>query len=127
MKTSKRLGIWIDHSTAHLMEFTSNSSEIKTIESKLGSMSRRQVANYKTSLTHDREWHRQNEYYQKLSEVIKNYEEVVLFGPTEEKVELFDVMSEDERCTKLKVEIKETPEMDENQQHDFVKQHFMMS
>jgi hypothetical protein len=124
MKSSKRLGIWMDHSSAHLMEFTDNSSEVKTIESKTGSLTKKQVANYPESLTHDKQWHCQIEYYQKLSEVIQHYEEVVLFGPTEEKVELFDVMSEDKRCLKLKVEIKETSEMSEDQQHDFVKDYF---
>ncbi len=33
MKTTKKLGIWMDHSMAHLMEFTSKHFEIETIES----------------------------------------------------------------------------------------------
>ena len=34
MKAKKKLGIWMDHSIAYLMEFTSSAFEIKTIESK---------------------------------------------------------------------------------------------
>jgi hypothetical protein len=31
--TKRKIGIWMDHSIAHLMEFSNNPFEIKTIES----------------------------------------------------------------------------------------------
>lgn len=34
MKTKKKLGIWMDHSSAHLIEFSDSSFEVETIESK---------------------------------------------------------------------------------------------
>ena len=34
MTASKKLGVWMDHSFAHLMEFTSKHFEIETIESE---------------------------------------------------------------------------------------------
>jgi hypothetical protein len=33
MEAIKKMGIWMDYSMAHLMEFTSNPFEIKTVES----------------------------------------------------------------------------------------------
>ena len=42
---------------------------------------------------HNKEQHEQSDYYKKLGETIKNYTEVLLFGPTDAKVELFIVGS----------------------------------
>jgi len=36
MKTTKRLGIWMDHSTANLMEFTGDSIGTNTISAQVG-------------------------------------------------------------------------------------------
>ncbi|MFE3867239.1 hypothetical protein ACFX5E_04010 [Flavobacterium sp. LS2P90] len=124
MKRRKRLGIWMDHSIAHLMEFTNKHFEIKTIESKLTnevkdenlSKSESQIRNKKKKILLD--------YYMKLSEAIKDYEQVILFGPADAKIEFFDLLSEDIRFLKIKFEIKNTDKMNENQQHAFVQEYF---
>jgi hypothetical protein len=59
-----------------------------------------------------------------LGEVIKNYKRIILFGPTNAKVELFDVLSEDEQFSKIKIEIKDTDKMTENQKSSFVTDYF---
>ena len=118
MGTTKNLGIWMDHSIAHLMEFTSKHFEIKTIESKF---TNQDLAKSET-LMHNKQ--QLSDYYKKIGEAIKNYKRVILFGPTNAKVELFDLLSEDERFLKIKFEIKNTDKMSENQQHQFVKKYF---
>lgn len=124
MKTTKKLGIWMDHSIAHLMEFTSKHFEIETIESKLSNKIKSQslVKNEKTM--YNKEKGSLQDYYKKLGEAIKNYKRVILFGPTDAKTELFDLISEDERFLKIKIEIKNTDKMTVNQQHDFVRDYF---
>jgi hypothetical protein len=64
------------------------------------------------------------DYYKKLSEAIKDYEQVILFGPTDAKIEFFDLLSEDIRFLKIKFEIKNTDKMTENQQQAFVQEYF---
>jgi hypothetical protein len=76
------------------------------------------------SLMHNKEQQQLFQYYKKLSEVIKDYKRVLLFGPTNAKTELFDVLSEDERFVNIIIEIKETDKMTANQKHDFVKNYF---
>ena len=124
MKTTKKLGIWMDHSIAHLMEFTSKHFEIEMIESKLSNEIKSQslVKNEKTM--YNKEKGSLQDYYKKLGEAIKNYKRVILFGPTDAKTELFDLISEDERFLKIKIEIKNTDKMTVNQQHDFVRDYF---
>lgn len=121
MKNPKKLGIWMDHSIAHLMEFTDEPFEVKTIES----------AFQENPLTHQvkpastrAELSKQYKYYQKIGDVIKDYCQVILFGPTDAKEELFNLLSDDNRFMKIKVEIKETDRMTRSQLHSFVNEYF---
>lgn len=124
MKRVKKLGVWMDHSIAYLMEFTNNPFEIKTIESELTENNNQLILSKKSEALINMDQHTLYAYYNKIGEAIKNYKQIVLFGPTDAKIELFDVLSEDHRFVKIKVEIKETDKMSVNQQHDFINKYF---
>ena len=124
MTTAKNLGIWMDHSSAHLMEFTTDPIETKTIESKFTHQVKLESLNRSEHIMHNKEQHQQSEYYKKLGEIIKNYEGVILFGPTEAKVELFNILKTDHHFKKIKIEVKQADKMTENQQHAFVREYF---
>ena len=124
MTTAKNLGIWMDHSSAHLMEFTTDPIETKTISSKFTHEEKVDSLSKGENRMHNKEQHQQSEYYKKLGESIKNYEEVILFGPTDAKVELFNLLRADHLFANIKIEIKSTDKMTEHQQHAFVKEHF---
>ncbi len=118
------LGIWMDHSNAHLMEFSPETIETTTIESPFTNQEKEQSLNKSEHVMHNKEQHMQKEYYKKLGDVIKNYSSVVLFGPTLAKVELYNILIEDHHFSKIKIEVKQTNKMSDNQQHAFVKEHF---
>jgi hypothetical protein len=124
MKPTKKLGIWMDHSIAHLMEFTSNPFEIKSIESHLIRPKEMDALVKTEQWIHSKEQQQLSHYYRKLGLAIKDYKRVLLFGPTNAKFELFDVLSEDEGFVHIKIEIKETDKMTENQKNAFVKSYF---
>lgn len=124
MKPTKKLGIWMDHSIAYLMELTSNPFEIQTIESKFTHQQKMKALAESESAMHTKEQQQLSNYYKKLSEVIKGYNRVLLFGPTNAKVELFDILSEDESFINIIIEIKETDKMTANQKDAFVKSYF---
>jgi hypothetical protein len=124
MKAEKKLGIWMDHASAHLMEFTSNPIETKTIKSEFTHQVKEFSLSKSENLMHNKEQHEQADYYKKLGEVIKNYEEVILFGPTEAKVELYNVLHTNQLFSKIKIEVKQADKMTENQQHAFVREYF---
>ena len=124
MTTAKNLGIWMDHSSAHLMEFTTDPIETKTIESKFTHLAKEQSLKKSEHIMNNKEQHQQSEYYKKLGKIIKNYEGVILFGPTEAKVELFNILRADHHFKKIKIEVKQADKMTENQQHAFVREHF---
>jgi hypothetical protein len=124
MNTGKKLGIWMDHSSAHLTEFSNNPIVTKIIVSKFTHEDKEHSLDKGESMMHKKEQHKHAEYYKEIGEAIKNYDEVVLFGPTDAKAELFNILRSDHLFAKIKIEIKQTDKMSEYQQHEFVKDHF---
>ncbi len=124
MTTEKKIGIWMDHSSAHMTEFSTGQQETQTILSKFTHQDKVQSLSKGESLMHHKEQHEQAEYYKLLGNIIKNYEDVILFGPTNAKVELMNVLKEDQHFAKIKIEIRQTDKMTEHQQHVFINEYF---
>lgn len=114
----------MDHANAHLMEFTTDPIETKTIASKFTHEVKELSLHKGENRMHNKEQHQQAEYYEKLGDAIKNYEEVVLFGPTDAKVELFNHLIKDHQFEKVRIKVEHADKMTENQQHAFVKKYF---
>ena len=124
MKTTKCLGIWMDHANANLMEFTCDPIETKIVHSKFTHQEKEETLNKSEHVMHNKEQYEERQYYNKLGDVIKNYDEVILFGPTQAKAELFNLLRADRSFEKIKIDVKHADKMTENQQHTFVKEHF---
>jgi hypothetical protein len=127
MKALKYLGIWMDHSEAHLIEFTTDPAGSRTITSNFTHDVKERSLGKSEALMHNKEQHEQKQYYNELAEVIKNYAGVILFGPTEAKAELFNVLRADHRFEKIKIEVHQTDKMTDGQQHAYVKEYFSKS
>jgi len=124
MKTKRFLGIWMDHSTAHLMTELSNGSLItETIEAK-PKLQVKAADLYFKDESHmlNKEQGQLAAYYKKLSDAILYYEEVILFGPTEAKNELANILKDNHLFDKIKIVVKPADKMTENQQHQFLKE-----
>lgn len=126
MTTIKKLGIWMDHSSAHVMEYN---DDIKTniVRSGATHADREKTLQKGESMMHNREQQRQAAYYRTLGESIKNYDHVLLFGPTDARVELMNILKADSRFSKIKIETRQADKMTENQEHAFVKEYFTTS
>lgn len=124
IKPTQYLGIWMDNSTAHLMEYTRDSMETETVESTFTHQDREETLNRSESVMHNKEQQKQRLYYKELAEIIKKYDEVILFGPTNAKVELLNTLKEDHHFDKIKIAVEDADKMSENQQHAFVRGYF---
>ena len=124
MKTKKKLGIWMDHSSAHLIEFSESSFEVETIESKFTQQEKEKSLAKGESHLHHKEQQFLYEFFKKIAKVILNYDKVILFGPTNAKTELFNYLSEDNRFVKIKIYIKETDKMNAFQRQNFINDYF---
>jgi hypothetical protein len=122
--TVKNLGIWMDHSSAHLMELTIGPITTNIVESKFTHEGKEESLSKSEKTMHNKEQHQRLEYYKVLGETIRNYEDVLLFGPTEAKTELLNVLRADKNFAKIKIEIKQSDKMTTNQEHAFVRKYF---
>ena len=90
MKTKKQLGIWMDHSIAYLLELSNGEITTKTLKSAPAFPERVPNLQSNESLMNKREQYEISEFFKNISAVIKDYDEVLLFGPTDAKTELFN-------------------------------------
>ena len=124
MTTAKNIGIWMDHASAHLMEFTTDPIQTTIITSKFTHQEKEHSLSKSENLMHNKEQHQQTDYYKEIGAVIKKYEAVLLFGPTDAKVELLNLLRKDHLFEKIKIETRQTDKMTEHQEHAFVKEYF---
>jgi hypothetical protein len=124
MSTEKKLGIWMDHSSAHLTEYSTSDIQSTTIESAFTHVEKVEAISKSENFMHNKEQHEQSEYYKKLGDVIRNYDEVILFGPTDAKLELFNTLKDDHLFEKIKIQTRQTDKMTESQQQTFVMGYF---
>ena len=124
MTNKRKLGVWIDHSIAYLTEFTAGPMETKTLDSDFTNQDRNQTLARSENVMHNKEQQRYSDYYKKLGEIILNFEDVILFGPTDAKVELLNILKKDRRFSEIKIDVKQTDKMTEHQQHAFVREYF---
>lgn len=122
--TGNKIGIWMDHSIAHLMEYSNNHFEIDTIESNFSQKEKAENLLKGEHYLYIKERQKQSQYHKKLMDVVKKYKEVILFGPTNAKEDLFNALAADSRFWNIKVQVKQTDKMSPKQQHTFVKEFF---
>lgn len=123
MKAKRILGIWMDHSTAQLSEYSNGNFTTETIESKPKIQANPDDLYFKDeSHMLKKEQSQLATYYKKLSDSILNYEEVILFGPTDAKNELANSMKDNHLFDKIKIEVKPADKMTESEQHEFLKE-----
>ncbi len=124
MKITKDLGICMDHASAHIMELTIDPINTKNIVSKFTHQIKEDALEKSEKHMHNKEQHEPLEYDKEIASGIRNYDDVILFGPTDAKLELFNLLKADHLFANIKIEIKETDKMTENQEHAFVNEYF---
>jgi stalled ribosome rescue protein Dom34 len=124
MKTKQQAGVFIDHSSAHIMVVSGSSLNSTRIESSFTAEKKQSTLAKNENLMHQKEQHEQSGYYKKIAKALSNLDEVLLFGPTDAKRELANLLKADHRYSKIKIDLKESDKLSENQQHAFVKTYF---
>ena len=127
MQNPKKLAVYLDHSQATLFNFGNTAIEFKIIESEFNHQDKKEIFQKGESHLHNKEQHLQHKYYENIGSEILNYNEVLLFGPTDAKTELFNVLMENSKFGKVKIKVKTSDKMTENQQLEFVNNYFSKS
>lgn len=124
MAAKKQMGIWMDHSAAHLMELKNDAITTNIFKSNFTHQEKEHSLGKGEGHMHNKEQHEQADYYKNIGNAIKDCEHVVLFGPTKAKNELLNLLKADHHFSAVKIDVKQADKMTENQQHAFVKEYF---
>jgi hypothetical protein len=132
----KPVGVWLDHSKAHLITFLKGDPSIETIESPHQRLERvpgqgsdhTRFRGQAFSNNEDRKQNKEKQekqaYYKSLMTALSEYKYILLFGPTNAKVELFHLMSEDKGFSEKLVTVENADKLTRNQMVAFVKDFF---
>jgi len=124
-KAIKQLGIYMDYSNAYLMELINKNIVSRNIEFESNEKSDHvNSLKHTETVTRNLERHLQSAYYLELCEIIKNYNQVVLFGPADTKDELFNLLEFDHNFDTIKIKNINTDKMNESQIHNFLKEYY---
>jgi len=124
MKSAKYLGIWMDHSKANLINLTNDTLVTYSIASQTVLKDEDQNFGNDESRTHNKEQNQLSDYFKKLSDYIVDFDDVILFGPTDAKTELLNVLKKDHHFDKIRIKAKSADKMTSQQQRAFVEDYF---
>lgn len=112
----------MDDSIANIIQLSNDKFVTNTIE--LAPAIPEQVEDLDESLMNNKEQNQLTDYFLNLSKVIKEYNEVLLFGPSSTKTELFDHLKEDSQFDEIQIDVLATDNMNDDQQEAFVRKFF---
>ena len=126
MTTKKKLGIWMDHANAHVMEYT-ETIVTKIISSASTHEEKEFTLQKGESFMQRKDQQQEAAYYKAIAASIRDYDEVLLFGPTDAKTELLNILKADLSFSNIKIVTEQTDKLTENQEQAFVRDYFSKS
>jgi stalled ribosome rescue protein Dom34 len=123
MKTQKKVGIWMDHLNANLIDVEATDRN-RTITSKFNYDVQDEAIRKSENGMHNKRQQLTEDYYKEIADVILNFDQVLLFGPTNAKTELYNYIMEDLRFKDIKFTVEPADKMTDNQKDAFVKNYF---
>jgi len=124
MKTLKKIGICMDHASAHLILFSGDTQSSTIIESAFTKDVKLDSLDKGETTMHNTKQQDQAKYYKEIGSYIKEHDHVLLFGASNAKVELLNLLKNDRNFENIKIEIRSTDKMTEKQEYAFVREYF---
>ena len=126
MLGKENVGVWLDHSIAHIIELNAEVIVKSSINCDFTHEEKEYSLSKNENLMHNKEQHQQSYYYNKIIDAVKDYKQIVLFGPTTAKNELVNLLKADHHFDKTKIDLVSADKMTDNQQYAFVRNHFQI-
>lgn len=125
MNTKKTLGIWLDHSSANLIDIKTKKKH--TIFSNFTFETKEEALDKSESLMHNKRQQMHEAYYKELAAEILKYQHVLLFGPTNAKTELYNYLNKDLHFKDIKIDVETADKMTDPEKYAYVKNYFKNS
>lgn len=119
-----KAGIWMDHASAEYIQYTKPEATGGRTDHVIINSEYQLPLGGGEKLENHKEQNRQGAFYRQLAELITGLEEVLLFGPTEAKTELLNMLRRDHRFDKVVINVKPTDKLTGNQRFAFVNDYF---
>lgn len=126
MKKTKQLGLWMDHSNAIFMELLNDSITEKYVISDFNHTEKDLSLRKNEHLMHNKENQLQASYYKQISDKIRDYDEVLIFGPTNAKDEMYNLIKNDNLFANIKIEVRNSDKMSAIAMQDYVRGYFLL-
>lgn len=123
MEKQNNIAIWLDHSKAQLMKGHFNEFST-TIHSKFDFDKKEEALGRGENLMHNKENQANQLFYKQISQEIKSFNNVLLFGPTDAKLELKNFLKKDLHFKDAKIEVHGSDKMTDNEKYAFAKSYF---
>lgn len=120
----KQLGIWMDHSIAHLIDNSDMDSHHQHIVADTEKDAETYHVNNGESHQHHREQLALDAFYNEIAEKISHYNHVLLFGPTDAKSELYNKLKKDSHFNAIHIVLESSDKMTEKEKNSYVKNYF---
>lgn len=124
MKDTKKVGIWMDHFNAYILEYTHGLVTERIIGSEFTEQEKISSLEKGETTMNNKEDQMLSKYYKQLADCINHYSEILLFGPTDAKKELYNLLKDDHLFEDKKIVLKATDKMTAVEMHHFVKEYF---
>jgi hypothetical protein len=132
----RKIGIWLDHAQAHFIDFSKGPVIIETAYSNRQSQGQlrgetnggEQTGHVRASMNENHINNRDKgilqDYYKMLSDRLKNYDDIFLFGSSTAKDELFNKLKIDKQFAEKNIQVKQSGFLTENQMIAEVRKYF---
>jgi Lhr-like helicase len=126
MQTSTQLAIFMDNATAKVFKMSEGEITTNLIDAKFSHQMREQALSKSENLMHEKEQQHQAAYYHTLADLIKVYKHVLIFGPTNAKLELHNYLKKDKHFDDIKIDVMSSDKISDAQQEAFVRDYFKL-
>src|ERR1035437_5527510 len=120
----RQMRIWMDHSIAFLMAVENEKIVETIVELEVSKLEVDYDSGKNEKLEYNKGQQFQSNFYKKIIDSIKNYHDVILFGPTEAKNEILNILKGDHQFEKINIKVQHSDKMTAFQMHEFVIAYF---
>jgi hypothetical protein len=132
----KVVGVWLDHSKAHFITFNGAEASINTVESGYKRLNREDGkgstdTRFRADAFSNNEDNKQNKklveknkYFKDIEKAMKGFDEVFMFGPTNAKVELLNLLQENKSFKGKISKVENADKLTQNQMIARVREFF---
>ena len=123
MNEQKNVAVWLDHSKAQLIDNQTNEVST-TIHLKFDFDKKEEALRRSENIMHNKEQQAQATFYKQIAALIIDFDNILLFGPTEAKLELQNFLKKDKHFAHKQIVVHSSDQMTLPEKFAFVKSYF---